>query len=675
MGSGIYSIGVSALQNAQLALSTTGHNIANATTEGYSRQRVIQVSNIATLTGAGYVGQGAHVSTIERIYSSHLSRQVYSAQTSVSELESYATSISELNNLLADEDAGLASALEGFFKGVNLVSSDPKSLTTRDSMVSAAQTLVSRFHSLNGQIEAQYKNINSQVQGYVDNINSYAQQVASLNNKIIAAQAATNQPPNDLYDQRDQLLAELNKLIGVQTTTNSNGSLNVYFGNGQQLVVGTTATNLTAVASSGDASRLTVGIVNSSGTQELPESVISGGALAGVLEYRSETLDEVANELGRIAASVALTFNAQHALGQDLLGSIDGDANFVADFFTVGSPSVVANTNNPVGSATVSASFSDPSYSSDGTFYTNLTTSDYRLDYVGGTLTLTRLSDNASWSGATVAALNTAVASSTEGPQGFTLSASGAFVAGSSYLIQPTRFAAQSIKVNETIAADVRQIAAAAPVRASAGTTNTGTATISAGSVVSGYTAPASGSPVTLTYSSSNGGELTGFSSYPVTVTVNGVAQPGSPFAAGAVPYTNGATISFSGISVTISGSPQNNDTFVIAKNINGVSDNRNALLLAQIQTGKTMAGNTASFATTYAQMVSGAGNKGGEVSTILAAQKTLLTSAEDARDSVSGVNLDEEAVNLIKYQQSYQAAAKMLQIGSELFDSILSIG
>ncbi len=671
MGSGIYSIGVSALQNAQLALSTTGHNIANATTEGYSRQRVIQVSNIATLTGAGYVGQGAHVSTIERIYSSHLAKQVYSAQSSVSELESYATSISELNNLLLDEDAGLASALEGFYTGVNQVSSDPSSLTTRQSMVSAAEALVSRFQSLSGQIEAQYENINSQVQGYVTTINSYAQQVASLNNQIIAAQAATNQPPNDLYDQRDLLLAELNKLIGVQTTTNSNGSLNVYFGNGQQLVVGTTATKLAAVASSEDASRLTVGVVNSAGTQELPESVISGGALAGVLEYRSETLDEVANELGRIAASVALTFNAQHALGQDLLGSIDGDTNFVADFFTVGSPSVIANTNNPVGSATVSASFSDPSYSSDGTFYTNLTTSDYRLDYDGGTLTLTRLSDNASWSGATVAALNAAVESSAEGPQGFSLSASGSFVAGSSYLIQPTRLAAQSIEVNDTIAADVRQIAAAAPIRASAGTSNTGTATISAGSVVSGYTSPASGSPVTLTYDSSTGG-LTGFSAYPVTVTVDGVS---TTYASGTVPYTNGATLSFSGISFTISGTPQHNDTFVIEKNTSGVSDNRNALLLAQTQTGKTMAGNTASFATIYAQMVSNAGNKGSEVDTILAAQTTLLTEAEDARDSVSGVNLDEEAVRLIEYQQSYQAAAKMLQIASELFDSILAIG
>ena len=669
MGTGIFSIGVSALQVSQLGLSTTSHNIANANTEGYNRQRIIQTSNIATLTGAGYVGQGAHVSTIERIYSSYLTTQVNTAQNSVSKLEAYSSSISQLNDLLMDADAGLSSALEAFFSGVQQVSANPTSLTTRQTMVSGAETLVSRFHSLDALVDAQYQGINSQIQGYVGSINSYAQEIATLNKQIIVAESSNNQTPNDLYDQRDQLVSELNKLVGVKTTTNTNGSLNVYFGNGQQLVVGGQASSLSATTSSQDPTRLTIGLVNPAGIQELPESVLTGGSLAGVLEYRAKTLDRVANELGRIATTAALTFNAQHALGQDLLGNIDGDSAFVENFFNIGSPTVVANANNPSGSATVSASFSLPSANSDGTFYTNLTTSDYRLDYDGTNLTLTRLSDIVSWSGADVTALNSAIAASAAGLQGFTLSASGTFQAGSSYLIQPTRNAAQTFAVNDTIASDVRYIAAAAPVRASAGTSNTGNATISAGSVVTGYAAPASGSPVTLTY---NGGGLTGFSSYPVTVTVNGVS---TNYPAGAVPYANGASISFSGMSFTLSGTPQNGDTFVIEKNVNGVSDNRNALLLAQLQSSKTTAGNTASFATVYAQLVSDVGNRGREVTTILAAQTSLLTAAQDARDSVSGVNLDEEAANLLQYQQSYQAAAKMLQIASDLFDSILAIG
>jgi len=672
MGSGIFSIGASALQNAQLGLATTSHNISNASTAGYNRQRIVQVANAATLTGSGYVGRGAHVSNIERIYSSYLVAQVNVAQSSVSKLESYSTAISQLSSVLLDDSAGLSSALEGFFTGVQQVNSAPSSLTTRQTMVSAANTLTARFQSLSSLVSSQYQSINGQVQGYVNSINSYSEQIATLNKQIIVAESSSNQMPNDLYDQRDQLVAELNKLIGVKTTTNSNGSYNVFFGNGQQLVVGTKVSSLAAIASSDDPSRLTVGIVNPSATVELPESVITGGSLGGILQYRLETLDTVANELGRTAASLALTFNAQHALGQDLLGNIKDDSSFVADFFKVTTPTVIANTNNPLGSAEVTAEFSPASYSSDGTFYTNLTTSDYRLTSDGSSLTLTRLSDDVSWSAADIPALNTAIETSSQGSQGFTLSSTGTFPAGSSYLIQPTRLAAQSVEVNSAIAADVRQIAVAAPIRASVGTSNTGTATITAGSVVPGYSAPASGSPVTLTYSSSNGGELTGFSSYPVTVTANGVT---STINSGAVPYTTGATISFAGMSFTISGTPKNGDTFVIAKNTNGVSDNRNSLLLAQLQSAKTMAGNTASYSTIYAQLVSSVGNKGGEVQTILTAQTTFLSEAQSARDSVSGVNLDEEAIKLLEYQQSYQAAAKMLEIASKLFDSILSIG
>ncbi|MDR2451679.1 MAG: flagellar hook-associated protein FlgK [Candidatus Accumulibacter sp.] len=667
MGSGIFSIGVSALANAQLGLATTAHNITNANTEGYNRQRAIQTTNIPTLTGAGYIGTGAYVSTIERIYNSFLARQVNTAQTAVSTLEVYEASIGQLNNLLADESAGLESALEGFFEGINQVTADPASLVTRQTMVSGANNLVARFQSLSGQLEEQYQYVNNQIQSFVGSINSYAQQIARINQQIINARAANNQPPNDLYDQRDQLLAELNEMVGVQTTSNTNGSVNVFFGNGQQLVVGTSTTALAVVPASGDPTRLAVGISTLGGARELPESLISGGALSGVLQYRSESLDAAASSLGRIAASMALTFNAQHALGQDLQGRIDGDADFTADFFQLGTPHVVANANNPSGTATISASFLPASQSADGTFYTKLTTSDYRLDYDGTDYTLTRLSDNASWSDTSLAVLNAAIED-----QGFSLAESGTSLAGSSYLIEPTRYAAQTIAVNPDIAADVRQIAAAAPIFAQTGTDNTGTAVISAGSVAPGYTAPASGTPVTLSYS---GGALTGFPSYPVTVTVNGTetTYPATP-----VTYTNGATYAFDGIRFTLNGTPGDGDTFIIARNSNGVSDNRNALLLAQMQTGRTMAGTattgTASFSTVYAQMVGDMGNKGAEVQTVLAAQETLLAQARSARDSVSGVNLDEEAVNLIQYQQSYQAAARMLQIASELFDSILQI-
>ena len=470
MGSGIYSIGVSALQNAQLGLATTSHNISNASTDGYNRQRTVQASNVPVLSGAGYIGQGAHVSTIERVYSSFISKQINSAQAEVSSLEAYSTELTYLNNVLSDTDSGLSTALESFFTAVQQVSSDPSSLTTRQTLVSAASAFTSRFQGLSTLIEDQNESVNSQIEGVVTSINSYSQQIASLNKQIIVAESATGQPPNDLYDQRDQLVLELNKLIGTTTSTNTDGSYNVYFGNGQPLVVGTTVTTLTTQPSKADPQKLGVAVENSSGTTgiELPESVITGGSLSGLMEYRSSVLDEVATRLDEIADALATTFNTQHKLGQDLNG-VAG-----VDFFTSTLPS--------------------------------------------GSLT------------------------------------------------------AASITVNPDVLADVRLVAAAAQ---------------------------------------------------------------GDPDA---------------------------------------VSDNRNMLLLGALQTKKTMAGGTATYATVYSQLVSYAGNKGAETETKLAAQTSLLTEAEGRREELSGVNLDEEAVNLLKYQQEYQAAAKMLQIASEIFDAVLNI-
>lgn len=671
MGIGLLNSAVSGMSAAQIGLQTAEHNIANQSTAGFSRQRIIQTSNTAMLTGSGFVGQGTNVSTVERMYSRFLSNQVNSAQTTSSELETYYAQIAQIDNMLADVNSGLSPALQSFFTGLQQVAANPLQLPARQAMLSSAQSLVARFQGLEERLSEIYAGVNSQISTQVATINSYANQIGALNQTIIIAQSSNNQPANDLLDQRDQLVSDLNKLIKVSTTTETNGSFNVYIGTGQQLVVGAQVMTMTAAPSSADPSKFVLGLKSGATTQEMPESLITGGSLGGLLKFRSETLDKTANDLGRNAASLALTFNAQYALGQDLLGQASGDPNFVSNFFTVPTPKVVASSLNPLTSPEVRVSYAPPPY--DGNFYTDLTNSDYRLDSNGTSLTLTRLTDNVSWTGVDVTALNAAVASSPQGSQGFTIDVpSSALVTGSSYVIQPTREAARNISVNATIAADARQIAAAAPIRTQLGATNTGSATITAGKVATGYTAPAAGSPVTVTY---NGGDLTfPASAYPVTVTVNGVASPGSPYAAGPVTYVNGATVSFSGISFEISGSPKNGDTFQIARNSSGVSDSRNALLLGQLQTQNTMSGKTASYQTAYAQLVSDVGNKTRQISVTGDAQQALLKQTQTAREALSGVNLDEEAANLIKYQQAYQASAKAFQIGTGLFDTLLGI-
>jgi flagellar hook-associated protein 1 FlgK len=689
MGSGIIGTGVSGLHAAQFGLQTTEHNIANANTPGYTRQRTIQASNPGLLTGAGFLGQGTRVATIERVYSRFMTEQVDRSQSSVSQLDSYYAQIKQIDNMLGDASAGLAPALQEFFSSVDQVAANPSQLATRQSMVSTAQALSARYQALGDQLAQMNDSINGEITASVAEINSYAEQIATLNQQIGVAEASTGQPANDLQDSRDQLVFELNKRIKTTTTHNDDGSYNVFIGNGQQLVVGSHVMSIATTPSSSDPSRLLVGLKTAAGVQELPESVIKGGSLGGLLAFRSESLDRASNELGRNAVSLALTFNAQSALGQDLLGQSQLTAaptSFTPQFFSVSAPVVTSSTTNPPGSPAVIAEFITPP-PFNGNFYTDLGSSDYRLSSDGTSVTLTRLSDKKQWNGADLAAINTQLASD---PQGFSLDPSPTLLADSSYLIQPTHDAARKISVNPVLAADPRLIPAAGPLRTAAGTSNTGTATISAGSVGPGYAAavepgfPAAVDklPLTLVF---QGGASPTLRNFPpgARVSVNGAAPTTITARTDSIPYTSGANITLagpvattppSGFTFAISGLPNNGDTFVIGRNSAATADGRNALALGQLQTQDTMSGKTASLQEAYAQLVSEIGNKTRQVQVTGETQRILLEQAQSSRDSLSGVNLDEEAANLIRYQQAYQASAKAMQIGASLFDTILQI-
>jgi flagellar hook-associated protein 1 FlgK len=632
-------IGVSGLNAASIGLATTSHNIANASTPGYNRQVVVQATNIPVLTGSGFIGQGTNVETVKRVYDQYLSQQVLTAQTGASEMDGYYQQISQIDNILGDPSAGLSSAVSGFFNGVQAVSADPSSISARQSMVSTAQTLVARFQSLNERLTEIRDGVNSQVTSEVSSISTYASQIANVNRQILLAQAGSqSQQPNDLLDQRDSLIADLNKEVRISTLTQSDGTMSVFFGNGQPLVVGTDAYSLTSGPATTDPEKIVVKLKAPGGTTtEIPESQITGGTLGGLIRFRNESLDSAQNALGRIAVALTQTFNNQHQLGQDLTGALGGD------FFSVSGPTWNSSSSN-TGSAVLTPTFATNAA-------TNLTASDYRLSYDGANYTLTRLSDNQSWTGATA----TAVA--TTANQGFDLSLAGAIASGDSFKIEPTRAGASSISVAIT---DARNIAAAAPIRSGASTNNAGTGSISAGTV--NTPAPPNANlqqAVTITFV-----DATHFS-------VNGVGT-GNP---ASVAYTAGANISYNGWTIQIAGAPQTGDVFSVGANTNGVSDNRNAVALGALQTGRTMLGGNASYGDAYAQLVSDVGNKTREVKSLGASQQALADSAVAAQQSMSGVNLDEEAANLIRYQQAYQAAAKMIDISSKVFDSILALG
>ncbi|MCM8610721.1 flagellar hook-associated protein FlgK [Accumulibacter sp.] len=679
MGSGILGTGVSGLLAAQYGLQTTEHNIANANTPGYTRQRVIQGSNAGDMTGGGFLGRGVHIATVERVYSRFLTEQVDQAQAGASQLDSYAAHIRRIDSLLADAQAGLSPALQGFFDGVAQVAANPSNLSSRQLMISSAQGLSARYQSLGTQLAQMYDQINGEIRDSVTAINSHAEQIARLNEQIGLAQATSGHSPNDLLDARDYQVAELNKLIRVKTSSSGDGSVSVFIGSGQQLVVGSQSTALAVTASAGDLSRLVVGLKTNTGVQEMSQSLIEGGALGGLLDFRSDSLDRASNELGRNAVSLALTVNAQAELGQDLLGQSllsTPPSGFTPALFTVGGPEVRADGRNPPGSPTVTAAFATPVPFS-GNFYTDLVASDYRLTSDGSSVTLTRVRDDRQWTAADLATLDAQLQAE---PQGFTITSSGPLAAGTSYLIQPTRDAARRIAVNPAMLADPRLIPAAAPVRTTAGAANTGSAAISPGSVGPGYEALGPLLPLTVVV---DNGQLRNFPAGS-RVSIDGgppqlIAGPGS-----GVAYASGATITLvgassaappSGISFSISGVPNNGDSFVLARNPAATSDGRNVLALGQLQTLDTMSGKTVSFQESYAELVSENGSRTRQVQVGAEAQKVLLKQAQDSRDSLSGVNLDEEAANLIRYQQAYQAAAKALEIASSLFNTILELG
>lgn len=630
MSGSIFSIGVSGLNTAQAGLLTTSHNISNAATEGFTRQTVVQTNRFPQFTGSGFFGQGVEVDTVKRLYSQFLDTQVLSAQTQASYLDTFVAQARQIDNMLADPTSGLSPALQSFFSGVQDVAANPSSVPSRQSMISLGQALVSRFQAIDARLSEIRDGVNQQVGGVVESINTLASGIATLNRQIVTSQSTSAKPANDLLDQRDMLVADLNKLVRVNVVTEADGSYNVFIGTGQSLVVGTTTLTLTSRPSTEDPTSLDIGYLVGATTVSLPAEYLQGGELGGLLAFRSQTLDPAQNQLGRVATVLADTFNAQHRLGQDLKGALGGD------FFSVPQALVQSRTTN-TGSGVIGATLANVGA---------LAASDYRITFTGGNYQVLRLSDNTQQTFATL-------------PQtvdGVTLDlVSGAPNSGDSFLVQPTRYAARDVRVSLT---DTALIAAAAPVRTGAAIANLGDAKISAGVVSSVTNLPLPGT-VTFTYAQATN-----------QFTVSGAVPAAGPFA-----YTAGSPITFNGLTVSFTGTPANGDTFTISNNTGGVADNRNALLLAQLQTVQTMANGTASYQSGYSQLVSNVGNDTREAQVQLKAQDALVKQTREAQQSFSGVNLDEEAANLIRYQQAYQASGKVLQVASTLFATLLDLG
>jgi flagellar hook-associated protein 1 FlgK len=621
----LFSTGVSGLLGFQTALSTVGHNISNAATEGYSRQRVDFASRPGDHVGNIFIGNGVEVSAIRRVYDQFITGQLFSNTASMNRYQTFYNLSSEVDNMLGDPTTSISTGMQDFFESVNAVATDPASRPARDAMIDQAQAIVDRFSNINARLDSLEGEVNSRLESAVSDVNSLSSAIASLNEQI-AHTSASGASPNDLLDQRDELVRQLNEQIQVSTVTQDDGSINVFIGNGQAIVHGFQSEDLTLVHDDHQSVRLDLAYAGSGTSTVAITGGLGGGVIGGALDFRNEVLDPTRNEIGKVALAFVQSFNAQHRAGMDLNGNMGGD------FFTVGGPLARPDSGN-TGSAGMNVTVSDIGA---------LTGQDYMFTF-----------DGANWT-AHDPATNTPVSFTGTGTaadpfviDGVSIEVTGVPAAGDSILVQPTANAVAGMQVLIT---DPASIAAAAPIRTEAALANTGSASIDAGTVLD-PTDPNLLSTVTISFVDAN------------NYSVNG----GPPLA-----YTSGAPIDVNGWRVQISGTPDAGDTFTVEANSGGTGDNRNALALAGIQAQKLLDGATQTLESSYGSLVSDVGGQTQNASLNADAQSLMLQQSEAARASVSGVNLDEEAANLLRFQQAYSAAAQVVKTADEVFQILL---
>src|SRR6266850_32404 len=630
--SDILSTSVSGLLAFQRALDITSNNISNVATPGYSVENAHFTPQPGQSTSVGYFGSGVTIESVTRSYDELLAGQVRSSQSGYSSFNTYATQAAQIDNMLSDSSTGLTASLQAFVNALQTVANSPSSAAQRQALLSQAQGLAQQLQNYHSQLSSYGAGIESQIGGAVTQINTLSSGIAALNGQIAAGLASTGQTPNTLMDQRDLMLDQLSQYVTVSTASQADGSMNVYIGSGQPLVIGSTAQALTAIQNPYDAAQHNIGIVTGGSTADVtPE--ISGGSLGGLLGVRIQVLQPVQNTLGQFRVGLAALVIQAHQAGMDRTGAAG------KPMFAVGPVLTSASAGN-TGAATIAVT---------RTGLSSLTADDYTLRQTGGAWQLT---DKTTGQAVTMTGAGTAANPFVAAGVSIVVGG-GAPANGDSFLIQPTAGAAAGLSVLLTSPA---QIAAASSIQTTAAAANTGTGAVSA-TVVSNPSTWVAG-----TYKIS----FTSATQYQVTDSTNAVIGTGT--------YTSGTPITFNGASVTLTGAPANGDTFTVGPaSSSNVGDNSNTFALIDSLSALSFNGGTTSLSNVANNLVSQVGVQTQQAQANASAQKSVNQSATDTRNNLSGVNLDEEAAKMVQYQQAYSACAQLIQASGTMFQSLLS--
>src|SRR5450830_189078 len=631
----LLNIGMTGLNAASTALNTTGNNISNVDTAGYSRQSTVQTSSASQQYGNVFIGTGTTLADVRRVYSAYLDAQLQTSTSLNSDSSSYLAQVTPTDSMLSDTNTGMTASLQKFFSSLQSVSTTPTDDASRQTTLTSAQALSDKLNSLSQQLSAQNTGINSNLSDMAGQVNKLASTIAQYNDQISKVTTAAG-APNDLLDQRSEAVRQLSELVGTQVVQRGS-SYDVYIGSGQPLVMGNSTNTLSAVPSKDDPSQSALQLDRGTSTVDIT-STVTGGEIGGLLRYRSDVLDPSINALGRIAMVAADQMNKQQAQG------IDKNGNFGSPIFndinsaTLISQRSIANANNSAGSGNLNVTIADTGA---------LTTNDYQVTFSSATNYSVTRSD-----GTAMGAFST---TTTPPPviDGITLSLNGggAMSAGDTFKVTPTRSGASDI---QTVMTNAQNIAAAAPLAGVTSANNGGTytqptlvdqlGTSNATNNAQLQDAIKYGTPAKMVRRAPGTGATAGTQGYTLTdaqgntmgtgtivpgqantlnLNVNMVDSTGAPV----MDPVSGLQKTFT-VQTTVSGNPKAGESFTMSMTGAGSSDNRNSTALVALQNSKTVgtgaASGGSSISDAYGTLIPTVGTKAAQATSDNTATTTI---------------------------------------------------
>jgi len=688
MGVSLYGLGVQGLLVAKQALDTVGHNISNVNTDGYSRQNTLQVTAGGQASGTGFAGIGTKVEDVTRNFDQFAFLDLQGNSSNLSYNQFFINSVTRVDQVISDDDTSITSALANYFSALNTVADNPNSLESRNNLIQVSQNMTSTFNRLHDQLDLQYRSLNDEVENIAQEMTALASNLAEVNKQIqLSWGDGTGQLPNDLLDQRDRLVLEVSEFSDISTVKLDNGMINLFIGTGQPLVLGQTALKVEAITGRTDNAKLELALVSNGTTQRLRGDLM-GGKIQALYDFRDDVLDKAFNQLGQTAIGIGHLANEQQKLGLDL--NMQVGTNFFNDVNSQGAMlQRVLPTNDGLGTAVLGVQIQDAGL---------LTPDDFELtvlSYAAGPpetvqFQLTNLNDGSQQTLPAAGAQDLTVSRDIDVAQyGFSInvdsvSAGDPLQAGKRFELRPTRLGAQlfsnDMKEPALIAAAGNQILI------SDGAANTGVSTTRITQLTNSndvnYPTPEDVTTNPVTAARGLRIEIAegpiGTFTYQVLNANTGVPieEPAGTPLTGLAFTPPLQTISHAGFDIEIEiqdTAALDNYTFTLDYNETGVGSNENALVMAAFQTDKLLNQGRSTFQDNYALLTSDVGTVTSSADVRLKSSQVLFEQAHTRFTSVGGVNLDEEAADLLKYQAAYNAAAKVVSVADELMETLLA--